>query len=93
MIEALACGTPVAAFPVPGPLDILDDSVGAMSDNLDHAISAALTRDRAQCARFGAGYSWEAATRQFLNGLVALEEEQSTSLQGSARFLGGSFTR
>jgi glycosyltransferase involved in cell wall biosynthesis len=86
MIEALACGTPVAAYPVPGPLDILDDTVGAMSDNLDAAISAALTRDRTQCARFGAGYSWEAATRQFLQGLVALEEEESTSLQAAPAF-------
>ena len=86
MIEALACGTPVAAFPVPGPLDILDESVGAMSDNLDASISAALTRGRNECARFGAGYSWEAATRQFLNGLVALEEEESASLHAATAF-------
>ena len=33
MIEALACGTPVAAYPVPGPLDVLDDEVGAMDED------------------------------------------------------------
>lgn len=84
MIEALACGTPVAAYPVPGPLDILNDRVGAMSDDLGGAIDAALNRDRSECAAYGAGYSWEAATHQFLNGLVALEEEQCASLQTTA---------
>ena len=83
MIEALACGTPVAAYPVPGPLDILEDSVGAMSENLDRAIDAARYCDRDDCAKFGAGYSWEAATRQFLHGLVALEEEECVSLQAA----------
>lgn len=81
MIEALACGTPVAAYPVPGPLDILEDSVGAMSDNLDRAIDAARYCERDVCAKFGAGYSWESATQQFLNGLVALEEKECASLQ------------
>ena len=81
MIEALACGTPVAAFPVPGPLDILTDSVGAMSEDLTRAIDAARYCDRAACAAYGASFSWEAATRQFLSGLVALEEEEAVSLQ------------
>lgn len=81
MIEALACGTPVAAYPVPGPLDVLTDHVGAMSDELDRAIDAARYCDRETCAQYGAGFSWEAATRQFLHGLVALEEEECVSLQ------------
>jgi glycosyltransferase involved in cell wall biosynthesis len=80
MIEALACGTPVAAFPVPGPLDIVTDRVGALSDDLARAIDAARYCERATCAAYGASFSWEAATRQFLTGLVALEEEQSLSL-------------
>ena len=42
MIEALACGTPVAAYPVPGPIDVLDDEVGAMDTDLDAAIASAL---------------------------------------------------
>ena len=83
MIEALACGTPVAAYPVPGPLDILTDAVGAMSEDLDRAIDAARYCDSETCATFGAGYSWEAATRQFLHGLVALEEEECVSLQAA----------
>lgn len=83
MIEALACGTPVAAYPVPGPLDILTDAVGAMGDDLARAIDAARYCDRRACAAHGAGFSWEAATRQFLSGLVALEEEECVQLRAA----------
>jgi glycosyltransferase involved in cell wall biosynthesis len=86
MIEALACGTPVAAFPVAGPLDIVTDAVGALSDNLTRAIDAARYCDRAACAAYGASYSWDAATRQFLSGLVALKEEQAVSLAAEPAF-------
>ena len=83
MIEALACGTPVAAYPVPGPLDILNDRVGAMSEDLTRAIDAARYCDSHACAQHGASFSWEAATRQFLHGLRALEEEEAVSLQAA----------
>ena len=73
LIEALACGTPVAAYPVAGPRDILSGEVGTMSEDLDQAIAAALTRDRRACAQFGAAFSWAVATRQFLAGLAAME--------------------
>jgi len=81
MIEALACGTPVAAFPVPGPLDIVTDTVGALSEDLARAIDAARYCDRAACAAHGASYSWEAATRQFVSGLAALEQEEAVLSQ------------
>ncbi len=86
MIEALACGTPVAAFPVPGPLDILTDAVGAMSEDLTRAIDAARYCDPKACAARGASFTWEAATRQFLAGLVALEEEDAVSLGAALAF-------
>ena len=72
MIEALACGTPVAAFPVPGPADIVDESVGALREDLDAAIAAALSRDRADCAAYGRRFSWEASAGQFLDALEPL---------------------
>ena len=75
MIEALACGTPVAAFPVPGPVDIIDDRVGALSEDLDRAIAAALFSRRSDCAARGREFTWEEATRQFAAGLVPLAEE------------------
>lgn len=72
MIEALACGTPVAAYPVTGPVDILDASVGAMDDDLDVAIARALRCARRACATHGRGFTWDASARQFLDALSPL---------------------
>lgn len=69
MIEALACGTPVAAFPAPGPRDIVRDNVGALSDDLCRAIDAARYCSRSDCAAYGQSFNWENATAQFLSGL------------------------
>jgi glycosyltransferase involved in cell wall biosynthesis len=70
MIEALACGTPVAAYPVSGPVDVLTPDVGAMDENLEAAVGQALTRDRAACLAHGRAFTWEASARQFLDALV-----------------------
>ncbi|MEZ5710128.1 MAG: glycosyltransferase family 1 protein [Blastomonas sp.] len=72
MIEALASGTPVAAYPVSGPVDIVNDRVGALDADLDRAIAMALTRDRTACADYGRRFSWDASTRQFLDALVPI---------------------
>ncbi len=72
IIEALACGTPVAAFPVAGPVDIVTESCGALSEDLDRAIDAALFCERADCAERGAEFGWAGATDQFVAGLVDL---------------------
>lgn len=77
MIEALACGTPVAAFPVTGPVDVLTPAVGAMDEDLATAIAAALTRNRAVCAAYGQGFTWQASAQQFLNALVSVEQPQA----------------
>ncbi len=71
MIEALACGVPVAAFPVPGPLDVISPGVtGVMHADLGAAIAAALTLVRAACVAAAAAFTWDAATSQFLAGLA-----------------------
>lgn len=70
MIEALASGTPVAAFPVSGPIDIVTPATGALDDDLNVAIAAALTRDRIDCALYGRTYTWEASAAQFVTALV-----------------------
>jgi glycosyltransferase involved in cell wall biosynthesis len=70
MIEALACGTPVAAFPVSGPIDVVTPMTGALDDDLAPAIAKALTRDGADCALYGASFTWAASTSQFLSALV-----------------------
>ncbi|ANI16555.1 alpha-mannosyltransferase [Pseudomonas citronellolis] len=67
MYEALACGTPVAAFPVPGPLDVLEDGVtGAIDSDLRKACLRALALDRQACAEWAAGQSWRLSAQQFL---------------------------
>lgn len=70
MIEALACGTPVAAYPVAGPVDIITHSTGALADDLARAVAGALFCRSQDCVALGEQYSWEAATRQFVDGLV-----------------------
>ncbi|MBY0521579.1 MAG: glycosyltransferase, partial [Sphingomonas sp.] len=72
MIEALASGVPVAAFPVTGPVDVLKPGVGVMDDDLDAAIAAALTLDRSACAAYGRTFTWEASARQFLEALAPI---------------------
>jgi glycosyltransferase involved in cell wall biosynthesis len=72
MIEALACGTPVAGYPVSGPIDVLVPEVGAMSEELGPAIAEALKRDRTVCAAYGRSFSWEASAQQFLEALAPM---------------------
>ncbi|WP_294338504.1 glycosyltransferase family 1 protein [uncultured Sphingomonas sp.] len=74
MIEALACGTPVAAYPVTGPIDVLTPETGAMADDLAAAIADALTLDRQTCAAYARTFTWEASARQFLDALVPLSQ-------------------
>ncbi len=92
VIEALACGLPVAAYPVAGPIDILGpegrgpDSeserlVGAVNEDLTLAISHALTADASCAAAFGAGFSWERATDQFLSAILAAVEASPPALE------------
>ena len=73
MIEALACGTPVAAYPVSGPIDIVADNVGALAGDLESAIALALTRDRAVCAAYGRTFTWGASAQQFIAALSPVE--------------------
>ena len=79
MIEALACGTPVAAYPVPGPADVLTDRVGAMDPDLAAATARALRGDRSECAAFARGFSWAASAAQFEAALVPLKNAQARS--------------
>lgn len=75
MIEALASGTPVAAYPVSGPVDVVNGDVACLDSDLDAAIAEALTRDRAVCAAYGAQFTWERSAREFLSALVPITRE------------------
>ncbi len=75
ILEALACGTPVAAFPVTGPSDVLADAagrIGAVNADLRVAALQALGADRAACRMHAERYSWRACAEIFLSHLVPL---------------------
>lgn len=75
MYEALACGTPVAAFPVAGPLDVLQQGVtGAMDADLRSACLRALGLDRQACAQWARGQTWRTSAQEFLALQVRLSE-------------------
>jgi glycosyltransferase involved in cell wall biosynthesis len=85
LLEALASGLPVAAYPVTGPLDVIGDSgAGALQENLAEAVDAAMTIDPGFCRAHALKFSWTDATAQFLDHitranthLVAAEMELS----------------
>ncbi len=72
LIEALACGVPVAAYPVAGPVDIVRPGVtGCLSVDLRQAALDALKLNREPCRPAALHYTWEACTRQFLQYIEA----------------------
>jgi glycosyltransferase involved in cell wall biosynthesis len=75
VLEALASGTPVAAYPVQGPRDVVGEAdVAALDEDLSAACKKALAIPRAAARDFALGHSWRACTLQFLSNL-AVEEE------------------
>ncbi|NWL78655.1 alpha-mannosyltransferase [Pseudomonas taiwanensis] len=95
MLEALACGTPVAAFPVAGPLDVLESgTTGCMDDDLQKACLAALELDRGLCAEKAGGLSWRASALEFLARQPMLDGEPCVALApGWEQSCGGEFIR
>jgi glycosyltransferase involved in cell wall biosynthesis len=75
MLEAMACGVPVAAFPVQGPLDVVRGGHnGVLHEQLASAIRGALEIDSAPCRAFAQLHTWERCTRQFVGHLAAPAE-------------------
>jgi glycosyltransferase involved in cell wall biosynthesis len=71
MLEAMACGLPVAALPVAGPVDVVRQGVtGALDDDLQRACLQALKIDREACRSFAESRSWRHSTEQFLSRLA-----------------------
>lgn len=82
LLEALASGLPVAAYPVPGPADVIGESgVGVLDHDLRQAALAALSIPRDKARAFALRLGWTASARQFLgniriaNGLAPLQAE------------------
>jgi len=76
MIEAMACGTPVAAFPCQGPIDVVVQGVtGYLDENLKIAVDQALTLNRDNVKIASMRWSWEEAWRIFKDNLVEAKNE------------------
>ncbi|QAY95627.1 alpha-mannosyltransferase [Methylovirgula ligni] len=70
LLEALASGVPVAAFPVTGPLDVIGDSgAGVLSHDLREAALRALDISREHCRRYAAKFTWKESARQFFDNI------------------------
>jgi len=83
LAEAMACGVPVAAYPVEGPIDVVANGFsGALHDDLDVACMDALTLSRDDVRAHAMGYSWEVATQQFLQHLHSARSVVPTGVPG-----------
>jgi glycosyltransferase involved in cell wall biosynthesis len=71
MLEAMACGVPVAAFPVTGPVDVVTQGeTGFLDQDLRKAALQALGLNRGRCRSEALKHTWQAASRQFMKNLV-----------------------
>src|SRR3979490_694766 len=84
LLEALASGLPVAAFPVTGPRDVIgNEPVGALNDDLRIACLTAVTISPQACLAFAARHTWEASARAFVENItnVRADDPRSDALQ------------
>ena len=92
MLEAMACGTPVAAYPVQGPLDVLTNpKAGIMDENLALAIERALQLKSEDAESFAHQFSWEQCAMRFKDYLVDVQVLSSKSQELCIRNLQGVF--
>jgi glycosyltransferase involved in cell wall biosynthesis len=71
MLEAMACGTPVAAYNAPSPLDVVEDGVtGAIDDTLEQAVTRASVLDRNSVREGSMKFSWRTCADMFESWLV-----------------------
>lgn len=73
MLEAMACGLPVAAFPVTGPIDVVKNGVtGILDQDLETAAMQALKLDPQDCINYAGTYTWRNSAEMFLNNLAPI---------------------
>ncbi|MBV9079392.1 MAG: glycosyltransferase family 1 protein [Methylobacteriaceae bacterium] len=91
LLEALACGVPVAAFPVAGPVDVVGHApVGVLDNDLRQAALAALAIPRDRCREFAVGRSWRKCAAEFTAHLAPTRGAASSA---TARTKGGQDAR
>ena len=77
LLEALACGVPIAAFPVPGPLDVIGNHpVGCLDRDLKKACEAALQISKPRCREFALPFSWSHCAALFASYLQPMHQSR-----------------
>ncbi|HEX4300194.1 MAG TPA: glycosyltransferase family 1 protein [Gammaproteobacteria bacterium] len=75
LLEAMACGVPVAAYPVTGPVDVVTQGVtGFCNEDLETAAIACLELDGKKCRAYAEKFSWKGAAEEFLRNMVPARE-------------------
>jgi glycosyltransferase involved in cell wall biosynthesis len=84
LLEALASGIPVAAYPVPGPLDVIDShGVGALNSNLARAVETALTIPAERCREYALRFTWQRTAHRFLENLHPIRSPAPQAPRGA----------
>ncbi len=88
LIEAMASGLPVAAFPVPGPIDVVGEGAGVLDEDLRAACLAALTIPREAARAYSLRYTWRESARQFLENIEMSRSERVRALPKELELVG-----
>tara|TARA_R110002096_G_scaffold75540_4_gene178451 strand:+ start:1586 stop:2758 length:1173 start_codon:yes stop_codon:yes gene_type:complete len=89
ILEAMACGTPVAGFLAPGPKDLIPNTgAGWASDDLQEACLKALEMDRERCREYAEGFSWRSCAEEFVKNLKPQPKPERRKIWQRIRRLG-----
>ena len=88
MIEAMASGLPVAAYPVPGPIDVVGPGAGVLDEDLRAACLKALTLSREQAREHSMRFTWKESARQFLENIETSRSDVKLATLSSPKTVG-----
>ena len=85
MLEAMACGVPVAGYPATGTVDVVQEGAnGAIDEDLSLAVARALQVPRDNCRRFAFTKGWDAVGELFARELVVISQLEQSSAAGQS---------